>query len=601
MKLTKYEKLHQRYITRMSSLRDTDQIDEIWQDIVEGRTHILKMKRLESSSFDLSWIKEIEDCIFDLGTIVKSPKITTKTVGDVVQVELARKIGAESVQHLASHTNYVKEIDEQGNVIPSKILNIGSEDQYATYENKFIATLIRRLLLFIEKRYEYASKFVRMNNADVLYIKNKSLVDGMEVEIETKVKITQPIEADIEQAKNYLNRILEIRKHVMFYYNSDFMKKLKTERNVRNPIIMTNIIKKNPYYNHCYRLYKFIESYDSIGMTHKVNETYSDVTKKDIEDINTTLLANFLSISSEQPSASTIRFVDKEAKPKVLNNLDDEIFEFGPLNKGPISFVRIDEEYLFNMNARHRVPPHLDAYEKAYYEDEIMENIERNADLEELKKLIRRKKEEYKLWEQRVETNIERRQWEEEMARRKEELRQLKEREALLKKAREQLINSALNDEEVVAEREARKAEKEAKLKAEQEALEAENAGKKRSKRDEVAARERAIEKYKQIKLAKKLAKKEKAARKIQEAKDLLKAKKAKKKEKLLAKEAELKAIAKQKKKEKKAKRAEKEKELLKEKKAQLKARAAARKAKAKAKGKKTAKKSAKSVEETAE
>ena len=139
MKQTKYQKLHQKYIKAMESLSDSE-VDEILENIEAGRTHVLKMKRIESSSFDTSWIARIEDCIYDLGSIVQLPKITTKTVGEVVKVELARKIGAESVQHLSSHTNYIKEIDENGNVIPSKILNLGSDDQYATYENRFIAS-----------------------------------------------------------------------------------------------------------------------------------------------------------------------------------------------------------------------------------------------------------------------------------------------------------------------------------------------------------------------------------------------------------------------------------------------------------------------------
>ena len=248
---TKYQKLHQKYIKAMDSISDTE-VQEIMNGIESGRTHVLKMKRVESSSFDTTWIARIEDCIYELGSIVQLPKITTKVVGEVVKVELARKIGAESVQHLSSHTNYIKEIDENGNVIPSKILNLGSDDQYATYENRFIATLIRHLMSFIQKRYDYAAQFAEIKNADVLYVKNKSNIDGMDVEIETKIKITQPIESSMDEAKEYMDRCSEVKRYMLYYYNSDFMKKLKNERDVRNPIMMTNILKKNPAYHKCY-------------------------------------------------------------------------------------------------------------------------------------------------------------------------------------------------------------------------------------------------------------------------------------------------------------------------------------------------------------
>ena len=229
---TKYQKLHQKYIKAMDSLSDTE-VQEILDSIESGRTHVLKMKRIESSSFDTSWIARIEDCIYDLGSIIQLPKITTKTVGEVVKVELARKIGAESVQHLSSHTNYIKEIDENGNVIPSKILNLGSDDQYATYENRFIATLIRHLMSFVQKRLDYVLQFAEIKNADVLYVKNKSNIDGMEVEIETKIKITQPIESSMDEAKAYIDRCVEVKRYMLYYYNSEFMKKLKNERDVR--------------------------------------------------------------------------------------------------------------------------------------------------------------------------------------------------------------------------------------------------------------------------------------------------------------------------------------------------------------------------------
>ena len=598
MKQTKYEKLHQKYIEALSTLDKSDEIKEITKDIKLGKTHVLKMKRLENSSFDLSWIKTIEDAVFDLGKIVGSPKITTKVVGDVVKIELARKIGAESVQHLSSHTNLIKEVDENGNVVPSKILNLGSDDQWVTYENKFVATVIRRLVLFVEKRYEYALNFVKMNNADALYIKNKSMIDGMEVEIETKIKITQPIEESMEQAREYLAKIEEVRRYILFYYNSEFMQHLKNERNIRAPIMMTNIIKKNPAYNHAYRLFLFLEKYDGIGIQHKIQENYLDLSDEDYEDINKTILANFLAVGSEESKQTPVRSIEKESKPIVMTSIDDEIFEYGPLQKGPIHFVRTDDEYMKNMMARHRVPQHLDATEKVYHEDEILENIELDADLEELRKLIRRKKEELKIWEERVQTTIQKRQWDEELAKRKEELRLLREKESLIREARRRLEQAALNNDQIVAEKEAKKIEKETKEAFKQAKIDAKKAAEEearhhrpRSAAAKKAARERAIEKAKERKAADKVAQLEKLEKKKQAEKEALKEKKLAKKEKKLAKEKELHELAKQKKREKRIAKQEKEKQLIKEKKAAQRAKRNAKKALLKKQQRKRAKK----------
>ena len=69
----------------------------------------------------------------------------------MVPVELARNISSESVIHLTSHTENIKEITEEG-VMPHKILTNISEIEYGIYENRFIMTLILRLRDFVTER-----------------------------------------------------------------------------------------------------------------------------------------------------------------------------------------------------------------------------------------------------------------------------------------------------------------------------------------------------------------------------------------------------------------------------------------------------------------
>ena len=152
MKKTRDEKLHDKFVEKMSSFLKEGVNKDIADSFHRGQNSYLRLDRLESSSFDESWIKAIEDVIFDLSEIVKNPRENTKTTGDITPVELAKKTTGESVQHLASHTQYIKEVDDLGNVVPSKILSFTKEDNILTYENRFIATFIRKLMLFVEKR-----------------------------------------------------------------------------------------------------------------------------------------------------------------------------------------------------------------------------------------------------------------------------------------------------------------------------------------------------------------------------------------------------------------------------------------------------------------
>ena len=198
---------------------------------------------------------------------------------------------------------------------------------------------------------------------------------------------------------------------------------------------------------------KYRKAYDGIGVNHKVSENYANFDDTDFQDVNSTILANFLAVSTEESTAQPIRKVEKESKPRVMDSIDDEVFEFGPIQKGPIQYVRMDEEYMRNLIARNRIPQHLDSKEKVYFEDEISERREQVDDVEELKKLIRRKRDEIKIWEQRVATVINRRQYDEQIAKKKEELRLMRERESLLRNARKKLVEAAENNEDIVAEK----------------------------------------------------------------------------------------------------------------------------------------------------
>ena len=295
--------INRRYHAHMKSLSQGSHEHDILEALSNGKNTYLRLDRLETSSFDKTWIEVIEDVIFDLGEIISNPRQNTKTEGNLVPVELARKTNAEAVQHLASHTQFVKEIDEYGNVIPSKILSMVHEDDIRTYENRFIATFVRRLVLFVEKRFEYVSKFAELHDEEVLMVKNKSFVDGSTVEIETKIKISHKNDDDVGLKNHaYIDRIKQIRQYILYFYNSPFMRKLKTEKDVRNPILQTNIIRKNPKYHHCFEVYKFIEKYDQLGVNYKVDEHYSLFTDEEMQEINRTLFANYITLKGKDRS-----------------------------------------------------------------------------------------------------------------------------------------------------------------------------------------------------------------------------------------------------------------------------------------------------------
>ena len=443
---SKKSRLFNKYLSRMSTIKKDKYAAELFAALESGKNSYMRIDRLESSSFDMTWIKAIENCIYDIGEIVANPKEVTKTVTGIVPVELARKTGAESVQHLASHTQYIKEITEEGDVVPNKILNIGSEEDIHTYENRFIATLIRRLVLFIEKRYEFVKDFATLHDEEILYYKTKAIVDGSEVEIETKVKVKSESDSEAAVTSNsYVARIVKLREYVKYFYGSKFMKELKTERDVRNPIVMTNILRKNPKYHKCYELFRFIEKYDKLGVSYKLDEDASLFNDSELAELNTVMLTNYLALKARDRSKQTKGF-SRVYKPRILTSIDDEQFIYGDLLRGPIEFLRVDQDYqdYLDEQIKKDLPTHPTKIEKDYYAEEIEAKNTRKAEKAALEKLAKRKKKEQAEFDRRAKEIAAQREKEEaeRLAREAEAAR--KEEERKIEEVRQALVRDAL-------------------------------------------------------------------------------------------------------------------------------------------------------------
>ena len=445
---SKYQKVSKHYMKKMENfISSLKSASEIYDAFSHGDTRIVKSSRIESANYNPEWLKQIEDCMIDLGDIINNPRKVTKVETDIVPVELAKKTNDESVRHLASHSQYVKNITEKGDVIPDKILNIGADDDYITYENKFIATLIKRLILFVEKRYEYIAKNTPLKNVQVLKFKSTQSIDGSLVEIETKVRVTKVnTEVVPSLGEAYLKRIEEVRRYLKYYYTTDFMKLFKNEKDVHGQILQTNIIRKNPKYNHCYRLFKFIENYRDVGAEYNVKETYKDMNEEEIELVNQTILANFLALYPEKPSPE-IFAKEVNVKPKIEKTIDDDMFTYSPILEENINFIRADENYQLGLESEiaeiRRNPSRQEAnYQKVEAEKKkLIETRRKERD----SLLKRHEKKEKAYLERQAELEEEERRRLEKLRKEEEERR----RQILLKeidKARGVLKDKAKND-----------------------------------------------------------------------------------------------------------------------------------------------------------
>lgn len=450
--------LFKTYLDRVNGINDS-RYKSMKNDIYNGQTSYLRMKFKGSSVFNPAWIDKIEDCLYELDQITNNPREVTTQEGSVMPIELAKKINYESVQHLASHSQFIKEIKDNGDVVPAKILGLYSKEETHTYENRFIATFIRRLILFIDKRYEFIKQTVNLDEKEIMYVKNTSIVDGQEVEIETKVTVKREMEDDLSvAARDYIARINKIKEYVGYYYNSPFMKEFKSEKDVRRPIVLTNILKKNSLYHKCYETFLFIERFDSLGVTFKADRNYQEFSEKERKTLSDILLSNVLFLQNTEDHG-VYKEKEKVYKPKLLSSIDDESFIYDDLVKGPVLYVRADDSYLeyLNKNLPKNLPNNASKSERDYYKDQYSKKNDINLEIKGINSLLARIRKDLSRYERRVNRLIEERKYDE--AKALEETINLlrKEEQELLNKKRAEIISAGISDKKAMKENEAAK------------------------------------------------------------------------------------------------------------------------------------------------
>ena len=255
---------------------DNGYILENNEEFLNNINFTLNVKRdSDMKELDYEWIDIIEDVLPYLDNILRNPKRFIINEEEMVKVELARKVTVESVIHLTQHTNFIQKIDENGDVKPSKILNINREESLDTYENRFIFTLLNNLRNFYEERVSATggtSYCLDKNN--MIYIAN-SKVNSEEINDASKVI------KGIGGAKNgfsFEDRLKKIEIQMDDFFGSELyttLAKLHVHP-VRSPIRHTNVILNNPNFKNAEELWNYIQAFVSKDKREKNKKDYLD-------------------------------------------------------------------------------------------------------------------------------------------------------------------------------------------------------------------------------------------------------------------------------------------------------------------------------------
>jgi hypothetical protein len=228
----------------------------------------------EAVTLDEGWIDTVEAALFSVEKIIKNPRKFIAEEELLVDVERARHTNAKTVRHLSSNSQYVQNIGPDGEVMPKKLLTTEMKEDLAIYENRFVCSLVLRLIPFVEQRYREIEE--RVHSADRTHagLSAKFSLGESQVECTLDVKVReQPHDTVLlEKNKALLERILQLRRRLKVLQNTSFMLQLSAQKPVRPPIQKTNLIRMNVDYRNCYQLWLYISSYSFVGFSVQYEE-----------------------------------------------------------------------------------------------------------------------------------------------------------------------------------------------------------------------------------------------------------------------------------------------------------------------------------------
>lgn len=327
-----YQKLHEAYAKKVDAVLDKPTYRVLEAAVRSGVDNFLFQKsRQESKMFDQSWIEALDVAFPYLDKIVKNPRNFIKEEGTIVNVALAKRVTPLSIAHLASHTQFIRKVLDDGNIEPEKILSVNTEEDFQIYENRFVATLITKLVEFVERRYSFIEQHLDTKDTEVLVIHCVSLIQGVTFEVDDRLKLSRPSSDEGHKDENdeLLAKINKLRGQLLFYQKSLFMKNMQGFRPVRNPISQTNLIVKNPDYRACYKLWCFLDKYDRLGVEYSVNETNKSFSEAYINELYALVLGQIALLESNLIGSDPISSGSAHHRvltPKIRLSLEDETF-----------------------------------------------------------------------------------------------------------------------------------------------------------------------------------------------------------------------------------------------------------------------------------
>lgn len=342
--------LYEKYTGQVGEALEDDRYFQYLFEMVQAGNNTLQQQyRVLHKVVDERWLTVVEEGIEAIFNIVDKPRRFIATSEEVVPVALAKKITADSVRHLSQNTQFIAS-DENGEIQPTRILNVTTEESYDLYENRFVYHLIQRLFAFVDKRTDVIFWSTGDETCNVMSMESK--VDDAYEEISYKVEMTiknrQSLVENDTDNMDLFKRIDRVRRLSRILRTSSFCDIMNGCAKVRSPIQRTNLMMKDPDYRTCYKLWQFIESYDEVGYTIEEQDSTLQFDEEYLLQMYINMITNytvFKSLLESDPRHMTELATEKRepVKPKFVKKIEEQIVEDWDIPDVEIRKVFVEE------------------------------------------------------------------------------------------------------------------------------------------------------------------------------------------------------------------------------------------------------------------
>lgn len=303
--------------------------DFLFNELQQGEKTIYNKTVRETKIFDGNFLDVVIGAYPSLLKICRDPKKTLAYMQEVVAMEKAKKVDSESIRHLASHTQYIRDINEQNEVIPSKILSTYAEDNIGIYENRFIKSLINRVIVFLDTRLKLMDENLESISADEIRYKNNIKLSHRKIDLEMNIKISNEILDETQKARELFDKTKNALDKYRALKGTGLYQAVAKFRDVVPPIMKTNIILHNPDFKIAYNLWLYIDRTTEVGYNVQSDEKTNDdddVILNDFNHIGVFLINDLM----HQRGIQSLEAFDGEKNVRELKHDDITKYELEP-------------------------------------------------------------------------------------------------------------------------------------------------------------------------------------------------------------------------------------------------------------------------------